>query len=464
MSDALPAGWATAKLNDVVRFALGGDWGKDREEFDDGLAKVRVVRGTEFKTWREDKGTTAAERCIKISSLEKRQLQTGDLVLEVSGGGPHQPVGRTVLIDEEALNRADAPLVCSNFFRLLRLQPEIDARFVSRFLGYAYARGAFNEFQTETTNLRNLNVTDFLQETEVPLAPLPEQRRIVAKLETLLGKVDACQRRLAKIPRLLKRFRQSVLAAACSGRLTADWREQHAPDGTEEWRELELRDICTSITDGDHLPPPQQPSGIPFLTIGNISSGRLNFSNTRFVGEDYYGRIKADRRPAPGDVLYTVVGATIGIPVMVDTDRPFCFQRHIAILKPSSATTSAFLYLLMSAPPTFREAWARVTGSAQPTLPLGNLRPIPVSLPPLPEQQEIVRRVDQLFTFADQLEARFAKSQAHVDKLTQSLLAKAFRGELVPQDPNDEPASALLARIRSEPNGEEKPTRSKTRA
>ena len=227
MNDALPEGWTTANLNDIVQSALGGDWGLDRRDFGDGLAKVRVIRGTDFKRWREDKGANAAERWIKISSLEKRRLRTGDLVLEVSGGGPHQPVGRTVLIDDEALSRADAALVCSNFFRLLRLQREVDPRVVSHFLEYAYARGAFNEFQTETTNLRNLNVTDFLQETSVPLAPLGEQRRIVAKLEKLLDTVDTCQRRLAKIPRLLKRFRQSVLAAACSGHLTADWRNDH---------------------------------------------------------------------------------------------------------------------------------------------------------------------------------------------------------------------------------------------
>src|SRR5207249_4188964 len=135
---------------------------------------------------------------------------------EVSGGGPNQPVGRTLLIDHEALKRADAPLVCSNFFRLLRSHPEVDSKFLSHALSYAYGCGAFNEFQTETTNLRNLNVTDFLENTDVALAPFNEQRRIAAKLETLLGKVDACQQRLAKIPILLKRFRQAVLSAACS--------------------------------------------------------------------------------------------------------------------------------------------------------------------------------------------------------------------------------------------------------
>src|SRR5438067_200863 len=105
MSGELPKGWVTAKLNDVVRFALGGDWGKDADDSTDGLAKVRVVRGTEFRTWRDEKGARAAERRIKVSSLEKRRLQKGDLVLEVSGGGPNQPVGRTVLIDDEALRR-----------------------------------------------------------------------------------------------------------------------------------------------------------------------------------------------------------------------------------------------------------------------------------------------------------------------------------------------------------------------
>src|SRR5439155_16182317 len=120
-------------------------------------------RGTEFKDWGDEKGSTAAERCIKVSSLKKRRLQKGDLILEVSGGGPNQPVGRTILIDDETLKRADAPLVCSNFFRLLRLHPEVDSSFISHFLSYAYGRGAFNEFQTETTNLRNLNVPNFLE-------------------------------------------------------------------------------------------------------------------------------------------------------------------------------------------------------------------------------------------------------------------------------------------------------------
>lgn len=301
----------------------------------------------------------------------------------------------------------------------------------------------------------------FLKQALVPIPPLAEQHRIVAKLERLLGQVDSCKKRLAKIPAVLKRFRQSVLAAACSGRLTVDWREKNGVSIEEGWRDAELRDICSSITDGDHLPPPKRASGIPFLTIGNISSGRLDFSETRFVPESYFASIKPERLPKRGDTLFTVVGATIGIPVLVDTDRAFCFQRHIAILKPSKETTPKFLHMLMGNPTVFREAWERVTGTAQPTLPLGNLRSIPINIPSLPEQQEIVRRVEKLLAVADQIEARFTEAKRRVDNITQSLLAKAFRGELVPTEyelaraegRSFESAEELLERIKG--NGEE---------
>ncbi len=109
-------------------------------------------------------------------------------------------------------------------------------------------------------------------------------------------------------------------------------------------------------------------------------------------------------------------------------------QTHIAILKPSATIASEFLFLLMSTESVFRQAWNGTTGTAQPTLPLGNLRTIIVPLPPLSEQQEIVRRVEKLFAFADQIESRLQKAQSHVDRLAQSILAKAFRGELVPTE------------------------------
>jgi type I restriction enzyme S subunit len=311
------------------------------------------------------------------------------------------------------------------------------------------------------------------------LAPLNEQRRIVAKLEKLLAKVDTCKERLDKIPGILKRFRQSVLSAACSGRLTADWRENNPdvesaeellkriqeettknksgkiddiPDPyqlTYTWKWATLISVCSSITDGDHQAPPKSETGIPFLVISNIKHGDLDFSNTRYVPESYYQSIQESRKPRKGDILYSVVGS-YGIPVLVDTNKEFCFQRHIALLKTSCLISNKYLFYILNSDLVFRQATAAATGTAQLTVTLSGLRQIKIPLVPFPEQQEIVNRIETLFKTADRIEQRYQKARTYIDQLTQSILAKAFRGELVPQDPNDEPASVLLERIRAE--------------
>ncbi len=103
----------------------------------------------------------------------------------------------------------------------------------------------------------------------------------------------------------------------------------------------------------------------------------------------------------------------------------------------------------MGADNTLKQAYAIATGTAQLTIPLNGLRSLLIDVPPLKEQIKIVRRVEELFAYADRIEARYHAARAQVDKLTPAILAKAFRGELVPQNPNDEPASVLLERIRA---------------
>jgi hypothetical protein len=130
----------------LVEHSLGGDWGKDATEEVEGYVAVKVVRGTDFTKWKLHRAKEAADRRIKIASLEKRRLREGDLVVEVSGGGPTQPVGRVVRIDRPTLDGSALPLVCSNFFRLLRLKPSVDPRYVERYLRLEYLRGKLDEF------------------------------------------------------------------------------------------------------------------------------------------------------------------------------------------------------------------------------------------------------------------------------------------------------------------------------
>jgi type I restriction enzyme S subunit len=286
--------------------------------------------------------------------------------------------------------------------------------------------------QTQTERLRNVNQgaaqpnlnTSIIKSISVPIAPPNEQRRIVAEIEKQFTRLEAGVAALRRVQANLKRYRAAVLKAACEGVL------ESVEVSASRLKDFRLADICESITDGDHQPPPKRPQGSPLLTISNISSGRLDFSDTLFVPEEYYRQIKPNRIPRPNEVLYSVVGATIGIPVLVNTDRIFCFSRHIALLKPSPKVLPKFLWLLMASPQTLREAWKRTTGSAQPTLVLRPLRDLPVKLPPLAEQTRIVAEVERRLSVVEELEAVVSANLQRTTRLRQSILQKAFFGKL----------------------------------
>lgn len=156
------------------------------------------------------------------------------------------------------------------------------------------------------------------------------------------------------------------------------------------WETMRLSECCVSITDGDHLPPPKADSGIPFVTIANINStNQFDFANTMFVPQEYYNRLDSKRKAKVGDVLYSVVGS-FGIPVYIKDDKPFVFQRHIAILRPNEKILPQFLYYTMMSKAFYAKADAAAIGAAQRTVSLTALRNIEIDVPPIEEQTKIV--------------------------------------------------------------------------
>ena len=166
------------------------------------------------------------------------------------------------------------------------------------------------------------------------------------------------------------------------------------------WMKVKLAQVCSSISDGDHLPPPKCESGIPFVTISDIKNNKFDLSNTRFVPKAYFDTIDEKRRIRKGDVLYSVVGS-YGIPVYADTDLEIAFQRHIAILKPSSTVDSRFLYYSVLSPAFYNAADNVAIGAAQKTITLSALRNLEIPLPPLPVQRRIA---DILSAYDDLIE------------------------------------------------------------
>lgn len=166
------------------------------------------------------------------------------------------------------------------------------------------------------------------------------------------------------------------------------------------WEKVKLNDVCSSIYDGDHNAPPKSDTGVPFVTISNIDAadGSIDFSNTAHVPNSYFESLKPERRPRPGDVLYSVVGS-FGIPSLVKDQKPFVFQRHVAILRPNDRIEPEYLYYSMKSRNFYHWADSVAIGAAQRTVTLGQLREKTIALPPLPVQ----RRIAEVLSAYDKL-------------------------------------------------------------
>ena len=217
------------------------------------------------------------------------------------------------------------------------------------------------------------------------------------------------------------------------------------PDG---WAWSRLGAVAEAIGDGDHQPPPQTSFGVPFLVISNVSGGRLSFENTRFVSKEYFSQLPETRKPRNGDLLFTVTGS-YGIPVLIDSDDKFCFQRHIAIVRPCTIS-NRYLYVILGSSYVKSICDAKATGTAQKTVGLATLRELLIPVAPYKEQMQIYAQTQDALSIVDSVSSDKEDLLNIIESAKTKILDLAIRGQLVPQDPTDEPASVLLERIRAE--------------
>jgi type I restriction enzyme, S subunit len=308
--------------------------------------------------------------------------------------------------------------VVTNDFPLFNVVQE---RLVPKFLEWMSKTAAFIELcgraSEGTTNRVRLSEQRFLA-LEIPLPHLAEQRRIVARIDALATKIAEA--------RGLRKDAEVATAALLLGA-----RDNGYCDLLERFGSGPLASVCTSITDGDHLTPLFAESGVKFIFVGNVSSGRLHFDRAKQVDTGYFQALSPNRVPRRGDILYSAVGATLGIPVVVDTDDDFCFQRHIAILKLDKAKLEPqFVWHMLTARTVFAQAWRSTTGSAQPTIPLRAIRALQIPIPLLTEQRRIVAELDALQAKIDAVKRLQAATAAELDALLPAILDRAFKGEL----------------------------------
>ena len=509
----LPKTWASIPLDRLIVYVLGGDWGKNAEYDNPNYVSVRCIRALELRDWEREHGSTAAIRKIKKSSLASRELQRDDIVVEVSGGGPDQPVGRTALIDSTVLAKnPEHPKICTNFFRLLRPAKGMNSAFLNLYLKFFYSTGKILAYQAGSNNLRNLKFDDYLS-VQVPVPPVAVQRRIVAKIEELFLELEKGIESLKAARRQLEVYRQSVLKHAFEGKLTAQWRAEnkdkletpqqllarikkeraaHYEQQLNEWKKAVKEWRENGKSGGARPTRPKKPTDIvpikrrqcenlPVIPgcwewlrlkhVGRIETGTTpstrisaNYGGTlpffkptdldqgAHVREarDYLSKLgEESARVLPaGTTLVTCIGATIGKTGFAVTRC--ATNQQINSIIPYAGFNPRFVYLQTVAPLLNGRIRTDASATTLPILNKSKFGELPFFWCSLPEQDELVRLVEERFAAIKGSEREIDVTLEQTEVLRQSILKKAFSGQLVAQHLHDEPASVLLARIRAE--------------
>ncbi len=259
---------------------------------------------------------------------------------------------------------------------------------------------------------------DKLRQISFPVPPIAEQRRIVGILDEAFEGIATAK---ANAEQNLRNSR-AIFTSHLHAVFDDAW-------STNEL--VALSDLALSITDGDHMPPPKSPTGIPFITIGNIlkETREIDFSDTFKVPQDYFDALKSSRKPQLGDVLYTVTGS-FGIPVLIRGSAEFCFQRHIALIRPKPEVRSDWLYYLLLSPQVVAQGEAGATGAAQRTVSLSLLRGFLAPKVAGEAQQRVVKQLDALSAETQLLARLHEQKLLALESLKRSLLHKAFTGQL----------------------------------
>jgi type I restriction enzyme, S subunit len=459
MKEGLPDNWATAILADLLLTLESGSRPRGGVRgIDEGVPSI----GGEHLS-ANGKFDFTSVRYVPVdfaTKMSKGRIYPEDILIVKDGA----TTGKTAFVGP------DFPFtnaVVNEHVFICRPNPKINSRFLFRYLISKQGQDQILEnFQGSAQG--GINQT-FAPNIIIPIPPFPEQHRIVAKLEALLAKVDACRQRLEKIPTLLKRFRQSVLAAACSGRLTADWRGNHVdleplnsvsertpPENFKlptTWDWLLSTNAFSLVTSGSRgWARYYAVTGAKFLRVGNLNHDSIDLDLKSIQCVQPPKNAEGRRtKVQQGDILISIT-ADVGMVALVKENIGEAYiNQHVALARPVDNMDRRYLSFFLSAKNGGQEQFLNLQrGATKVGLGLDDIRNIWIANPPIEEQHEIVRRVESLFKIAARIEERYQRAKTQVDKLTQSILAKAFRGELVPQDPNDEPASILLERIKQQ--------------
>ena len=445
------------RLDEISDLVRGVSFPSSAKKFESGKGLIPCLRTANV----QDTLTYEDLWYIPESNIrnENQKLRNGDIVL--SSANSQELVGKSAIFKQ----KNGIEFTFGAFLTVIRPKPETDPRYLAYILRSPDILRQFRGDSSATTNISNLSNSK-LAPIGIPCPDLNAQKKIANRIDLLFSEIDSGTKELENVKQNLELYRQSVLNAAIQGKhFPQDLKDEPAsallekikkekeqlisekkikrekpfsPVSKEElpfelpegWEWTCLSNVCESITDGDHQAPPKSNTGIPFIVISDMNKGIINLDTDRKVPKEYYNDLSYVRKPKAGDILFSVTGS-YGIPEMVRTNDKFCFQRHIAILRPTKFVLGEYIYLFLKSKFCFNQATSCATGTAQMTVPLSGLRKILIPVPPKNAQVNIVDNVKLVLEAVNVQSNAIEKSILDSALLKQSILKKAFDGELI---------------------------------
>jgi restriction endonuclease S subunit len=419
----LPSGWIMSTVGQAGEVSLGRQRAPKYHHGDGMRPYLRVANVFEDRI----DTTDVMQMTFSDDEFERYRLQPGDVLLN-EGQSPH-------LLGRPAIYRGQPPDVAfTNSLIRFRAGPGVTPEWaLVVFRHYMRSRRFMHESRI-TTNIAHLSATRF-SAIEFPVPPFTEQRRIVAAIEEQLSRLDAGVAVLARARRNLKRMRDALF------QLTV-------PQGSESWKAVTIEDTVR-VVDYRGRTPPFSSAGIPHLRSFNVKDGRVKWDGCTWVTEDIFEKYMSRGLPSPGDLLFTTE-APMG-EVAPAPEKKFCMAQRMMLLKPDPAIWQPE-YLMYH----LRSPWFQVhlrlnaTGTTVQGISSRNFRPLSLYAPPLGIQEKLAPRIRENLGAIQDLERALQAADARGRQLRSAILASAFSGELIGQNPTDDSASVLLQRITAE--------------
>jgi type I restriction enzyme, S subunit len=481
----LPKGWARARIIDLVGkdgVFIDGDWVETKDQDPNG--GVRLIQladiGDGFYRNRSNRFLTK-ERAIQLNCTF---LQPNDVLI----ARMPDPLGRACIFPGDPKRCVTAVDVC-----IVRPSSRIANNWwLMHTINAVQFRSEIESLQSGSTRKRisRSNLAKLL----LPLSPLPEQHRIVAKIEELFTRLDAGVEALKKIKAQLKRYRQAVLKYAFEGKLTQVWRETNKgkiepapvllkrikeerkkegkgktkemppvdtselPELPEEWVWVRIGEILDTLTDyhangsykklREHVELLNEQNYAIMIRTTNLENSDFKTS-LKYISESAYNFLQKSKLLG-GEIIIGKIGNAGKVYWMPNLNRPCSLGMNMFLLRFNENILTRYVYSHLLSPFSSRQINSKVKGVGNPTIDKLSIRSLLIALPSLTEQQKIVEEIESRLSIADNMEKVAEQSLKQSERLRQSILKQAFEGKLVPQDPTDEPAEKLLDRIKEE--------------